>query len=115
MTKQEQAAYWQSVSDEWQASGEPQKQFCQRRKISYGQFVTWRSKLLSKQGKSRNQLQPVRVTSASITPAGSQNTSSIASEATIQLMLPNGIKVCIAPATPVVTIKDVLACLGFIS
>lgn len=38
--------YWLGIFKQWQASGLAQKVFCARDEIPYGQFVTWRSKLI---------------------------------------------------------------------
>lgn len=38
--------YWLDIFKQWQASGLTQKAFCARNEIPYGQFVTWRSRLI---------------------------------------------------------------------
>ena len=112
MTQHDQAAYWQSISDEWNASGESQKRFCQRKGISYGQFVTWRSKILSSQGKSRKQLQPVRITPAQQPAPLKLSNPPSTNDVVIHLSLPNGIKIGITRAAPDSTITDLLNQLG---
>jgi len=38
--------YWLDIFKQWQTSGLAQKAFCARNEIPYGQFVTWRSRLI---------------------------------------------------------------------
>lgn len=110
MNKQDRTAHWQSLSDEWQASGEPQKKFCQRKGISYSQFVVWRSRILAAEGKARTQLQTVKIKHSTISPNHASSVRSV--EPGVLLILPNGIKISVSSNTQITTIKTVFAALG---
>ena len=91
---------WRELSEEWKASKEPQPQFCQRKGISYNQFVYWRSKLLQAEGKSRAQLQPVKITQP-------DKLSSLT--ALIKVVLPNGIVLYISSTLSQTNITEIIS------
>ena len=105
MSTTSKTAYWNSLSDEWKASGETQKNFCKRKGISYGQFVACRTRLLTTQGKSRKQLREVSVIKEVALPK----------TAGVQLSLPNGVKLNIISGASLETISHVLNSLGVTS
>ena len=82
---------WRQLSEEWKTSKEPQPQFCKRKGINYNQFVYWRSKLLQAEGKSRAQLQPIKIKQPAQLPSLT---------ALIKVVLPNGIVLYVPPALP---------------
>lgn len=73
--------YWKKLSDEWQASGLTQPEFCKQIGISYAQFGYWRTKILSSTGKAKHNLKPVTIKPAATHANG-----------LIQAILPNGVK-----------------------
>lgn len=44
MTTSERKAYWDRIIQDWRDSGCSKKEFCQRKEISYSNFLYWRRK-----------------------------------------------------------------------
>ncbi|WP_081193859.1 IS66 family insertion sequence element accessory protein TnpB [Halomonas sp. KM007] len=44
-TPRRSAEQWQSLIDQWQASGQSAKQFCEERALGYASFCQWRKRL----------------------------------------------------------------------
>ena len=103
----EAAIDWAYYSSAWEASGEPQRQFCKHQGIPYGSFVYWRAKLaktpaISSMPSSQSKgFMPVRVS-----PSPSLGSDGI------HITFPNGIAVHITSATDKGLLTDVLTLLG---
>ena len=93
------AQRWQDLSDEWERSPMSQKQFCKIKNISYAVFGAWRSKILKQEGRSRSPMQPVAIKAQPLSQASA-----------IQVALPCGVRLMVAPGADPETLKMILNC-----
>src|SRR5690625_5477364 len=49
-TPRRSAEQWQSLIDQWQASGQSAKQFCEERALGYASFCQWRNQYIKFNG-----------------------------------------------------------------
>ncbi len=87
--------YWESLSNDWEASGQSQRQFCEQKEISFSRFTQWRSMLLSEE--RRDQVNSARDNSPSdlfsqiSTPRLSLESQANTVDSHIEIQLPLGI------------------------
>ena len=101
-------SYWRKVLDDHRSSGMSIAEFCRQRELNQASFYDWRKKLASIETEkvsvtvdSGNVVSASRSTAApvpsplfvSLPVAGSDSRSSLASRASFEVELPNGIRV----------------------
>lgn len=94
---------WRNLCAEWELSTSTQKQFCAERNINYALFVSWRSKILAEQGKTRTKkFASLRV----------EAPVPLRSQSGLVMKLPNGITLHISPETSKQSLQVALDALG---
>jgi hypothetical protein len=95
---------WKEHSEAWKASGITQQAYCEQEGISYHSFVYQHNRLVS-----RSKKVPLNFIEAKAEPA--VNSSQVPG---LQLMLPNGIRICIGAEINPVLLQTVLSVAGAI-
>lgn len=83
---------WESVVSEWRASGESQASFCRSRKLDLKRFYYWKSRLNDSEQSSFVAIGP--------------------GAACVELIAPNGVRVCLPAEVSAERISEVARCLG---
>lgn len=84
-------AYWSEQNKHWESSGLSQKKFCEQQGLNYRQFVHWR-RLINKSMVRKPEPKLLKVTTTSTSTV---NPAPRASESTLEVVLPTGIKLFI--------------------
>lgn len=74
------AEHWAGVLAEWQRSGLPTREFCERRGVKLGTFSWWRQELARRARRQRPSVELVEIARPVVT------------ERAVEVVLPNGIR-----------------------
>ena len=80
---------WVEINKDWEASGLPQKVFCEQRGVSYGSFIHHRSRLSAEEKNQVPSTQGALVPIAKLSPSPGKNL-------TYDIEFPSGIKLSVS-------------------